>query len=170
MTDDELKSLCRRYLAGGPGPKLTLIVLAGLMGKAHDETTGEHWWECAPYRLDLATFTEQDERTVRRHVEAFAEAGILAREPRFRADGGQMPTALVMRDSHLAALHAGAMTPPLGTTPTPLGTPELLRALQTLKLSLKPLRRPPPLGVTPTPRPRHRPPVVVILSSRPCVR
>lgn len=67
------------YRTGGAGPKATLLALIGRMGQHGDE------WMCWPSQATMADDSEQTERTVRSHLRAFEELGLI--EVRTRVTG-----------------------------------------------------------------------------------
>lgn len=68
----DLMAAARRYRAGGPGAKATLLALVERMGEHGNE------WTCWPSQQTLAADTEQTDRSVRNHLAAFADAGLIA--------------------------------------------------------------------------------------------
>jgi hypothetical protein len=86
----DLLAATKRYRAGGPGPKATLMALMEHMGET------EEGWACWPKMTALAFETEQDVRTVRRHIAAFEAAGLVERRSRGASGGGRASNLFVL--------------------------------------------------------------------------
>lgn len=102
-THYEILAAARAFRAGGSGPKSTLMVLAERLGE-HDPEV----WSCWPSQESIAEDTEQDVRTVRRHLARFVEAGLFAKERRSSPEGRRSDFYVL----NLAALAVGTLTQP----------------------------------------------------------
>lgn len=94
-----LLDAAKKYRAGGPGPKLTLLALVERMGQQDEE------WVCWPSMATLAHETEQSAGTVRRHVAAFEESGLIERRARGAKGGGRGSNLFVLDKGLLQSAH-----------------------------------------------------------------
>lgn len=86
----DLLAAARRYRAGGAGPKATLLAVAERLGQVDGE------WVCWPAMATIAFDSEQSVPTVRRHLAAFEERGLVRRRARGAEGGGRASNLLVM--------------------------------------------------------------------------
>lgn len=106
-----LLEAAKKYRAGGPGPKLTLMVIMERMGDHGGE------WSCWPSLASLAYETEMDARTIRRHLASFEAEGLIVRRPRGASGGGRGANDLVLNVERLTGSKPDAVSGGANRTP-----------------------------------------------------
>lgn len=118
VTHYELLGAIRKYRAGGPGIKSTLMVMAEYAGIF--EEGGD--WSCCPGQDRIALESEQSVRTVRNHIRDLEELGVIV--TRYRNDGnGHRTSSLYVFNLEALGLEANVAgrddrLPANGDTPT----------------------------------------------------
>ena len=77
----------KAQLTGSPGAKLVLLVLAD-----YADDSGLSW----PSKATLSKVTEQDPRTIQRHLRHLEGVGLITVDIRSRKDGGQSSNSYML--------------------------------------------------------------------------